>query len=169
MSCIYKSITLTEGETFVLPPGAELVGASDTGAITSTNDCAPTDNLEALLCYQMIFSLNSNVTPSVNLENTDATTSVSIDLLGVEYLVAQSSNPSNAQFTAALTSAGLTGIITNTSLSIGTTGSRWNFVYYFKTIPSVASNVKIHIVGPGYYDGTDPNDGLFVYPQESTC
>lgn len=59
MSCIIKSVTLAEGETFVLPPGAELIGATDPGAITSVNDCAPTDNLQTLACYTCIIGIGA--------------------------------------------------------------------------------------------------------------
>lgn len=59
MACIIKSVTLAEGETFVLPPGAELIGATDPGAITSVNDCAPTDNLQTLACYTCIIGVGA--------------------------------------------------------------------------------------------------------------
>lgn len=52
MACIYKTVTLQNGEKFALPSGAELVGASDSNLITST--CAlPT--LETLGCYALVF------------------------------------------------------------------------------------------------------------------
>ena len=47
---VYKTITLQPGESFTLPPGAELVAADDATSITSVNDCAPTDDLEEYVC-----------------------------------------------------------------------------------------------------------------------
>ena len=50
-SCIYKSVTLQEGEVFVLPPGAEVISVSDDNNITSQAGCLNLDNLETLGCY----------------------------------------------------------------------------------------------------------------------
>lgn len=35
-NCIYRSVNLAAGETFVLPPGATLISVSDTNAVTSS-------------------------------------------------------------------------------------------------------------------------------------
>ena len=52
MSCSFKSVTLIAGEQFVLPPGAEIVSASDPTAISSTHDCAgDLTKLEVPQCY----------------------------------------------------------------------------------------------------------------------
>jgi hypothetical protein len=48
-NCIYRSVSLQVGESFTLPPGAEIVSATDLNSITST--CPLPDNLEALECY----------------------------------------------------------------------------------------------------------------------
>jgi hypothetical protein len=47
-NCIYKSATLAAGEQFNLPPGAILVSATDTNAITSN---CPIPALEEPVCY----------------------------------------------------------------------------------------------------------------------
>jgi hypothetical protein len=47
-NCIYKSVILAPGEEFNLPPGALLISASDTTAITST---CPIPALEQPACY----------------------------------------------------------------------------------------------------------------------
>jgi len=51
--CIYKSVSLVKGESFKLPAGAVLVGATNTGSITTTCD---TSNLETLTCYSFKFA-----------------------------------------------------------------------------------------------------------------
>lgn len=48
-TCIYKSVTLQQGETFVLPPGAELIGSTNESAITSS--CDEEFDLEEIQCY----------------------------------------------------------------------------------------------------------------------
>jgi hypothetical protein len=55
--CIYRSVTLQAGESYVLPPDAELVMVD--GVITSEANCAPTDNLEEVQCY-ILYSLADN-------------------------------------------------------------------------------------------------------------
>ncbi len=54
--CIYKSVTMAAGETFVLPPGAEIISVSDLGAIT--NSCPDPFPVEELKCYAITWVLN---------------------------------------------------------------------------------------------------------------
>lgn len=54
LNCITKSITLSAGESFVLPPGATLLGATDVGNLTS--ECADLDNLESATCYTVVLA-----------------------------------------------------------------------------------------------------------------
>jgi hypothetical protein len=51
--CVYKSVDLVKGESFKLPSGAVLVGATNTASITTTCD---TSNLETLTCYSYKFA-----------------------------------------------------------------------------------------------------------------
>jgi len=51
--CIYKSVTLVEGEQFNLPPGAQIIAASDSTAFTST--CPIPSELETFKCYISYF------------------------------------------------------------------------------------------------------------------
>lgn len=55
-NCIYKSVVLSAGETFVLPPGAEIITVSNLAAITSSCD----DDLpqEELKCYRISWVTN---------------------------------------------------------------------------------------------------------------
>lgn len=54
--CKYKSVTMTAGEVFVLPPGAEVISVSDLGAVTSScPDPLPT---EEMLCYRIAWITN---------------------------------------------------------------------------------------------------------------
>lgn len=50
-NCTYRSVVLKEGETFILPTGATVIGATNPDGFTSINDCVNTDNLETLQCY----------------------------------------------------------------------------------------------------------------------
>lgn len=57
-NCIYKSVTLTAGETFVLPPGAELISASDSNAIT--NSCGTEIPNVPIKCWRIAYVLNED-------------------------------------------------------------------------------------------------------------
>lgn len=54
--CKYKSVTMTAGEVFVLPPGAEIISVSDLSAVTSScPDPLPTEELS---CYRITWVIN---------------------------------------------------------------------------------------------------------------
>jgi len=53
MSCLYKTINLRAGESFILPPGAEIIAASDPNLITPLNDCVSLDNLDQIVCIEI--------------------------------------------------------------------------------------------------------------------
>ncbi len=52
---VTRTVTLAQGEKFVLPPGAVLKGSTDNNAFTST---CPIPTLETLACYVAIFGSN---------------------------------------------------------------------------------------------------------------
>lgn len=54
--CPIQSITLQTGQSFVLPPGATIIGVSDVALLTSENDCANFDNLEQYACYALVLT-----------------------------------------------------------------------------------------------------------------
>ncbi len=54
--CKYRSVTLAAGETYVLPPGAEIVSVSDLGALTSS--CDEDFPTEELKCYTIAWVTN---------------------------------------------------------------------------------------------------------------
>ena len=47
-NCIYKSVTLAAGEQFTLPPGAEIISATDINSFTST--CPKPTTLDTFVC-----------------------------------------------------------------------------------------------------------------------
>jgi hypothetical protein len=51
LSCTTKSVKLLSGESFILPPGAKLIGATNPSLLTAKDDCISTENLEELQCY----------------------------------------------------------------------------------------------------------------------
>ena len=66
MSC-YQTITLQPGESFVLPPGAELIAATNSGDLTAENNCTTFDNLDEIVCLEIKWAIQpSGATPPVS-------------------------------------------------------------------------------------------------------
>jgi hypothetical protein len=74
--CAIRSITLQAGESYVLPPGAEIISATDVTLIQSNNDCANLDNVEDLNCYIFVLIGGKNEGSDSNPWQTDAETRV---------------------------------------------------------------------------------------------
>ena len=55
-TCITNTITLVSGQSFILPPGSKIVGASDVNSIESA--CADLNNLEQYECFVAIVGTN---------------------------------------------------------------------------------------------------------------
>ena len=53
-NCIYKTVTLQPNEPFNLPPGAELISATDVNALSSS--CGPLTNLEQAENYVLMIA-----------------------------------------------------------------------------------------------------------------
>lgn len=69
----FTSVTLAEGEQFVLPPGATLVSTTDVGALTH-DGCLDTSQLEELVCYEiaiMSADIEINGSPFANNDGSD--------------------------------------------------------------------------------------------------
>jgi hypothetical protein len=54
--CTYNAITLQVGQSFVIPPGGVIIGASDIDLLSSADNCADLTNLEEAECYGFFFS-----------------------------------------------------------------------------------------------------------------
>ena len=66
LSCTTKSIKLASGESFILPPGAKLIGASNASLLTAKDDCISTENLEELQCYVCLVPIGAKETNVFN-------------------------------------------------------------------------------------------------------
>lgn len=55
-TCITKSATLVPGETFILPPGAEIVGVSSLVGLES--GCVDLENIPTMTCYVALIGTN---------------------------------------------------------------------------------------------------------------
>lgn len=56
----YTSVTLSAGESYILPPGATIISATDPSALTSVNDCFDPSTLETPVCYEFAFGRDAD-------------------------------------------------------------------------------------------------------------
>jgi hypothetical protein len=81
MAYIYRSITLADGESYVLPAGAELVGVS--GSITSDANCAGTASVETLTCYIAAIGAFSNDNGNSEFGESEGNSSTPLSIQGI--------------------------------------------------------------------------------------
>lgn len=155
-SCIYRAITLQPGESFTLPPGAEIVSATDANSLTST--CTIPDNLEELECYifvlmgavdsfnanlRAVWETNGSIGPNAFIQ--------SITLGGITYdLDPDISGDDRGKFDVGTLAARITSSTALSSLmfDLGTSNT-YDYprggvaTLCFKTIPSVAAETYL--------------------------
>lgn len=68
-NCTYKSVTLSAGENFILPPGAEIISVTDPTVLQSENGCFDDQlaNLPESACY--FIEVSDSDCPSSGVEN----------------------------------------------------------------------------------------------------
>lgn len=146
-TCIYKSVTLQAGETFVIPPGGELIGASNETAIVSS--CDEEFNLEEIQCYGFLLGGNERDGGLDQYLEGEAIRVIGYTLNGNEYpfIPEYSTDPSGIWLdTTGLLNAikSIPGILdVNIGLVVNTRAKLWYFIV--KTIPSVASTLELKV------------------------
>lgn len=157
MACAYRSITLQAGESYVLPPGAEIISATDPTLIESVNDCANLDNIEELQCYIFVLIGGKNLglyTPTVPWQSGSETQVNSLTVGQIVYSnVSATMGDAGDYFTSSLASIinadqNLNGILLDvTSQWQDDDGSDRGAVatLCFKTVPSLASQMYLTI------------------------
>jgi hypothetical protein len=163
MSCSYQTITLSAGEQFVLPPGAELIYVSDPNSVTSDNDCAKLNQLEDVECYATILGEAGEGAGS----DTVVYDVVQITGLRVNNILYNFTTPfdvgdTQAALRACLDSTSFGPIIIDLATGGAGTINRGVVAYVvFKTLPSIANDLYFvgngtgHVSGDG--GGTTPN------------
>jgi hypothetical protein len=168
-NCIYKSAVLAAGEQFNLPPGAILVAASDSTAITSN---CPIDALEQLDCYVVIIPTSGQRSPTpMNLDYAD------IDGFYYNGIKTSFNSPVGTSYTdlpnmlqAQLSTTALAGALSDICRVWRDRSSVEGECAYifFKTIPSIANILTFSVGGshPGNSATTPDSAGPFAleYP-----
>ena len=167
-NCIYKSATLAAGEQFNLPPGAILVSATDTNAITST---CPIPALEEPACYAIQVQESISDGGDAAYDNVYITGAV---FNGVSYTFStpvsfvncSACTPTSSinQLQDALNEIGIGDIFIDWSGyadNIPNSGDAAMITLIcFKTIPSIARSLVLNAYGD--QDGSAPNVPIII-------
>lgn len=168
-TCIYKSVTLQAGETFVIPPGGELIAASNTGSITSS--CDEEFNLEETQCYtiQIQESISDGGDAAYNdvyITEASLNGSTTIFSTPINFDNCSGCTPTSAitQLQNALNEMGILGAFSNWSGyadEIPNSGDAAMVIMIcFKTFPSIAQNLIFKAYGD--QDGSAPNVPIII-------
>jgi hypothetical protein len=159
----YRSITLAPKETYVLPAGAQIVSATDPNLITSLNDCANLDNLEALECYVIpLVATDADSLDSQSAWMYEAPTKIiGLYVAGVKYVLNIGMTPDGAFFVEQVeafieANSTLNGILIEVTSSRDDSATRGGIATLcFKTLPSIATDmyieVQTNLLDPGGY------------------
>ena len=157
-NCIVKSQTLVAGESFILPPGATLIGASNPSNFTST---CPIPALETPECYVFQIVSTSEVSGTTVVFKQS---NVYVDALydadaKVEYPMPLISGMDNIEnlLSAAIDQTPISSMLTNRCVAgdFGDNGRGRVVALTFATVPSLGDNLflKIHtaaLLGPDF-------------------
>lgn len=157
-TCVIKSVTLAAGESYVLPPGAQLIGATH---LNFTSTCEiPT--LETTQCYFMSYAISENRDPSVAIEGNEYRVTLIYGTDEFVILDALSDGHAGSWYWITggtpLTNVLPAGIILNEVVTAVETGDRHATTFTFDTIPSVAATIKLKIEAPGFVNG------MYIFP-----
>lgn len=166
--CTIRSITLSPGESYVLPPGAKLKGSTGESKFTSSCDIPL---LETIQCYRFSFAISDSSGTAVPFE----TDEYNLDLyLGTtKYVIVEGMSDGNAGDTVSppidFIKDKLGNIVSNTYFEgerVGTgvgADRKYDNTYFFRTIPSVAEKMKLVLNGPSF------GNGVHIFPVSIPC
>ena len=157
-TCTFHTVTLLPGEQFNLPPGAEVISITDSGAITS-NGCANLDNIETPVCYGFVIASHDDTDSDTQVWVGDGSNPnifyIGVYLGDIYYPFTASAGYDGTAIITQLEALSfgsiMTGFCTSTS-NDGTADSKKSYII-FNTIPSIGDNLKLY----GYTAG--PNNG----------
>lgn len=151
-NCTFKSVTLAAGEQFVLPPGAEIVAATN-GLEDYTSTCAKPTSLESPTCYSFRFSgrysERGNYTENWESDSSDklnySVTGITVDTIYYPFTTAFQGTTNQATVLAALNTTPFTGMFTSFNNIGGGDNHSWTNGFTFATIPSIGDTMYFEI------------------------
>ena len=177
-NCTYKSVSLLAGEKFILPPGAEIVAATN-GLSDYTSTCAKPSSLEVPTCYKFRFSGADNdnsATENWEVDRNFAVKGIMIDNVYYPFYngtaVVAGSAPAT-DFQAAMNSiTALSGLFTTFSRDFygsGGDNTGWTNIVKFTTIPSIGANLSFVISTRTEYQGAISGTSTVAYTKGEVC
>lgn len=170
-SCVFNTISISPGTSFVLPPGASIVNVSNLDSVTT--ECADLTNLETPECYiaKVVLFNNDNGTGEF-FEGDGFQCMYAYAINGIENTLGGCFRPDNGYYYPGppnivnSPNAGFLKYLKNLvpaitsyngiSTSDGST-KNFIFIYQVKTIPSIGDNLEILIKASAENFITDAN------------
>lgn len=163
IACTYQSITLQAGESFILPPGAELVSASNLSNITSENDCLDLTNIEEVQCYGVIFGDSNPGGSETPVYNTVDIYGLRVDNIDYPFVGTITANSSATAIKSAIDTTTFGPLITNITIQLVDSPDRGNVLYVaFQSIPSITSDMYFYGLGTGEISGDSPGTSASI-------
>jgi hypothetical protein len=143
MPCVITTVTLQANESYTLPPGATIIGASNPSAITSLNDCADLTNLETLTGYYLQWEMAADYGPS-----SDAWENATLDYVRIDstiYPVNQNAYWTTQGWTVLYdVLKTIPTLASAVVVSDSCSGHVCFFRFNIQTLPSIAKNMYFH-------------------------
>jgi hypothetical protein len=163
IACTYQSITLQAGESFILPPGAELVSASNLSNITSENDCLDLTNIEEVQCYGVIFGDSNPGGSETPVYATVDIYGLRVDNIDYPFVGTITANSSATAIKSAIDTTTFGPLITNITIQLVDSPDRGNVLYVaFQSIPSITSDMYFYGLGTGEISGDSPGTSASI-------
>jgi hypothetical protein len=152
-NCIYKSVTLAVGETFTIPPGAELVSASG-GLESFTSTCPKLTSIETPIVYEFKWAGTQDTNDATKMFESEAPdynnfmNGIIVNNIYYSFSGRIQSMSSDTDLQSRFNSTIFNGVIYNASRIFydydETSKSRgMGAIYRFTTIPSIGDNLEI--------------------------
>lgn len=150
MSCITSTITLQPGQTFVLPPGATIIGATDSTGLTSVNDCVDLTNLENFTCYGVTYGNAFKGGSESPVYLTVTINGIRLNDVDYPFISPINASTGTTDIIVALNETPYGTLFTNTASTSSSAVDRGIVRHLsFKTLPSIANDLYFYGIASG--------------------
>lgn len=170
MPTIVKTVTIEPGESFTLPPGAELIYTSDNSGLTSDCVLPPEQDLN---CYIFSVTVDNDDNTGHPMDESDAIFDF-VEVLGTQYPMNFTINRSTTSMFVELDNSLPEGLIEVTYVDRRIFDKRNQYYITVRVLESIADTVEFKISGRGYETGaylklTLTDDCTYTCPDEHIC
>lgn len=146
---ITKTITLTPGESFTLPPDGELIYTSDNNSIST--DC-PLPPVQAMGCYIFTVTVDNDNNTSHPMDESDAIFDY-VEILGTQYPMGFGINRTTVSMYSELVSSIPQGLLKVTFVDRRIFDKRNQYWITVQALENVAESAQFKVTGKGYEYG----------------